>query len=186
MRSITAVGLDLGTRAGFIKAILAPPYDPDGLSVRRVGVFDLKESMRRGGSAARWDGYRNVLEGLGEDIDVMFFEDVPEAVHSGGVAARVHGGLRATLELYALDNCLRLQGVSIQAAKRALTGSGAANKKMMKTAARKRFGVIDDTPTADAADALGVLLAGLQKLVAGAYPWGQGVLLPPVTLRPDR
>lgn len=172
-RIYTFVGLDLGTKAGYTKAEFVRG---ELLSLVVASHYDLKDAFRRGGSVARWTGYRTLLGELDADVDAFFFEDVPEAAHTGAGAARVHGGLRATLELFARDNKRRIQGVSIQAAKRALTGSGAANKKMMKTAAFKRFGVADPTTSGDVADSLGVLLAGVQRFYAGEYAWSQEVI----------
>jgi hypothetical protein len=126
------------------------------------GVYDLKSALEKSGSVGRWLGYRRLLDELRPEV--IFFENVPEAVHTAPGAARVHGGLRATLELWAHDNEVRMLPVSIASAKKALTGSGGANKQLMRNAALRRFGVNDPTPTGDVADALGVLLAGVCKL----------------------
>ena len=168
-------GLDLGTRAGYVVAeVDVLPFEHDAeLHIERASFYDLKRAKEIAGSVGRWRGYRTLLSEYMGECDAVFFEDVPEAAHTGAGAARVHGGLRATLELWAADNKRRIQGVSIQAAKRALTGTGAAPKKLMKGGAWARFKVSDPTNTGDVADALGVLLAGLKRLSAGEYAWAQ-------------
>lgn len=161
------MGADLGTRAGWVLALLggegprAMANVGETLHIGKSGCYDLKHALETGGSVGRWLGYRRLLDELAPEL--IFFEHVPEAVHTAPGAARIHGGLRATLELWGHDNGVKLIGVSIQSAKKALTGSGGANKQLMKNAALRRFGVCDTTNTGDVADALGVLLAGVCK-----------------------
>jgi hypothetical protein len=161
MQEVIVVGLDLGTASGYVRAMyniergIHDARSDEFFNPRIVGVGTYKLA-----SARRWVGYRTLLSEIAGDAHAIYYEDVPSAVHVGGTAARIHGGLRATLELFSHDNKIKLYGVSIQKAKRALTGSGGAGKELMVRAARKRFGCIVDH---NAADALGVLLAGVQQ-----------------------
>lgn len=169
-------GLDLGTNAGWSK--WAWEYEPNlGYSVvtdpqlLESGVYEMKQAMELRGEVGRWAAYRTLLNEKMGDVEALFYERVPPAAHTGGHAAHIYGGLLATLQLWADDNGIRLQHVSIQAAKRALTGKSNASKEDMVKAAVRLFSVHIIKP--DQADAVGVALAGIRGMHRGEYLWQQ-------------
>lgn len=172
-------GLDLGTNAGWCVinwtplAHLRPVDTLRGASVMpsllASGAYSLRRALELTGEAGRWDGYRSLLNEHMGDCDVIFYERVPPAAHTGGRAAHVYGGLLATLQLWAHDTGVRLQPITIQAAKRALTGSSSAKKEAMVRSAKRLLDLVHVTE--DQADAIGVALAGVRGMYRKEYEW---------------
>lgn len=138
--------------------------DPEGLHLHKCNVYRLHKMLELHGSVGRWVGFLTLLAEHGGDVDRIAYERVPSTVHVAPGAARVYGGLIATLELFAKEHSIELLPVSIQAAKKAMTGSAKANKAMMLRAARKRFGRMSPIVDDNQADAMGVTLAAFTAL----------------------
>lgn len=154
------LGLDLGTNTGWCVMM----YDPESGSchIDASNCYQLTEMLKLHGPVGRWIGFLQLLSEYGGDCDAIVYERVPPSVHTGGRAAQVYGALQCTLELWAKEHDGNIIPVSIQAAKKALTGTGNASKRLMMAAAKKRF----NTPivSSDHADAIGVALAGIKVL----------------------
>ena len=152
------LGIDMGTHTGWCTM----ESDGGSIHVHQTNCYHLKKMMELHGSVGRWVGFLNLLSEYGGDADYIAYEEVPSAVHSAAGAARVYGALFATLELWCMEHKKELVPISIQAVKKAMTGTGRASKEMMLKAARKRFTV----PVIDhnQADAMGVCLAAFAHL----------------------
>ncbi len=154
------LGLDLGTNTGWATM----EKDEEGvLHIHQSNCYRLKNMMELHGSVGRWIGFLTLLSEYGGDCDFIAYEHVAPSVHTGAIAARVYGGLFATLELWCQEHKKSMVPITIQAAKRAMTGSAKASKKMMLTAAKRRFDcvpIVDDNQ----ADAMAVCLAAFQQL----------------------
>lgn len=162
----TIVGHDLGTNAGYVIGRVEGSNVPKRwVTFTQHGVLNLSADDKALGEVGRWLAYRELLRYIGKGVSAFAFENVTSAVHTGGHAARMHGAYRAIMQTTLHDMGVPLLPVSIQAAKRAMTGSGGVRKSLMKLALRKRFGLIDGSAAGDMADAVGVLLAGLQQPV---------------------
>lgn len=155
------LAVDLGTNTGWAVMELDGEDSPR-FDIVTSNTYRLKKMLELHGSVGRWLGFLLLLSEYGGDADFITYENVPSAVHVGAQAARVYGGLLATLELWCKEHHKELVPVTIQEAKKALTGSRKASKQMMVNAARKRFGTV---PIVDhnQADAIGVACAGLAK-----------------------
>lgn len=154
------LGLDLGTNTGWATMELD---EEDRIHIHQTNCYRLKNMMELHGSVGRWVGFLLLLSEYGGDCDFIAYENVPSAVHVAAGAARVYGGLFATLELFCKEHHKELVPVTIQAVKKAMTGSRKADKRMMVRAAKERFGtvpIVDDNQ----ADAMGVCLAAFQQL----------------------
>lgn len=154
------LGLDLGTNTGWC----VMEQDAEGIHLHKTNVYRLHHMMELHGSVGRWIGFLLLLNEHGGDCDHIAFENVPSTVHSAPHAARVYGGLLATLELFAKEHHKPLVPITIQSAKKAMTGTAKASKKMMLEAARNRYGRITQVIDDNQADAMGVTLAALQQL----------------------
>lgn len=148
---MTLLALDLGTNLGWARL--------QGRSVTGYGTVHCAPTTRR--PFGRWTKFRDfILAEIREHrIDVIAYE-LPIA-HSSNPGqfrtVQVFGGFLAQLEAIADANgwdAKRLQGYDLAKAKKAWTGSGAANKDHMVAEARRR-GFRPDTD--NAADALAVL-----------------------------
>jgi Holliday junction resolvasome RuvABC endonuclease subunit len=151
------LGLDLGGKLGWC---VLDGAELRAASVQRLGV----KSGPRGGlvevPGLRAHDLRSFLRALLEQHvpNVLAFERVRR--HAGTDAAHVYGALRhAVLEVAAtMDRPPRLVEVEVAEGKRALAGKGNADKAAMVAAAEKLH---PGRPwPEDAADALGVALAG--------------------------
>ena len=114
---------------------------------------------------ARGNAWQSATLGMGELLtrhagvgDAVAYEDVHH--HTGIEAAQWYGSLRGALWLWCEARGVRVIPISVQAGKRALTGTGAASKAQSVAAVARRFNIV--CATHDEADAIGIALAALE------------------------
>jgi Holliday junction resolvasome RuvABC endonuclease subunit len=147
---MSVLALDLGTSSGY-----AIYKDGKILS----GVKKLRHDKRASG--ARFLDFRRWLTETIEAHNIyrVFFERVYG--HKGTDAAHVYGGFMYMLAAVCEEYGIKCVGISVGTIKKFMTGKGNATKEEMIAAARLRgFDPVDD----NAADALAILLAGLNEL----------------------
>ena len=147
----TLLALDLGTTTGWALRTF------DGLITSGTASF---RNGRFDGGGMRYLRFTNWLGELDPRCGLkwsIYFEKLRS--HAGSEAARVYGGLMATLTAWAELRGIPYQGVPVGTIKRHATGKGNANKDAMIAAARARgFSPGDDNE----ADAIAILLWALE------------------------
>ena len=150
-----AVAFDLGSKTGF--AIL---------NGERIECGTRRLSNATAGSRFR-DFYHWLIETISTvQPEIVFFERVYN--HVGTEAAHVYGAFMYILLGTCEERGIRCAGLSVSAIKKRLSGNGRASKSDMIAAARTLgYSPIDD----NAADAVGILLCGLDSINAKAQEW---------------
>jgi Holliday junction resolvasome RuvABC endonuclease subunit len=140
--------LDLGTETGWCI------YDSNGQIPVIHGCANLSFKKREGEGMRYIKFYRflyNICKN--QKVEKVFFEDVKR--HLGTAPAHVFGGFRAVLQAYCDLHKIKYEGIGVKTIKKAVTGTGNANKDdMIKSVIEK--GYIPDCD--DEADAIGLML----------------------------
>lgn len=132
--------------------------------VTRLGVWDdlgVRDGPRGGRAVVKGLRTRDLRERLYAAcrtavpaVAVLVHERAPFARYA--YAAQVHGALVSAVEEAGAVEVLPVAAVGVSTVKKALSGSGRADRAAMAAAALERWGV---APPEDAVDALGVLAA---------------------------
>ncbi len=173
-----AIGLDFGTRTGFAYLEYLPKKLPKYQRPIYMGQFDLRvgEWETTAMKFLRLKQFLNVIL-----PDVIFFEDVKQAVSPGkqfmmgGIIKSVEmlGAMKAVTCLWAEEHDVPAHGFGIGQIKKYATGRGVAKKEIMIEACNRRFGTNHDPETYEttgvdnAADAAFALVMGMEAYCEG-------------------
>jgi Holliday junction resolvasome RuvABC endonuclease subunit len=141
--------VDIGKNTGWC---LAPMPAPNGAV---HGWADMKQG-RFESAGVRWLNFIALLNRMDADhgVDEVIYEEVRN--HRGVDAAHAYGGYIAHLQSWCLQRDIRYRTITVQAAKKAATGKGNADKAAVVAAVKaKGYAVKDENE----ADAVAIMLA---------------------------
>jgi hypothetical protein len=161
------LALDLGTACGWAidgRSDANGAGTPPLSSEIQYGTFDLRAGRFSGGGMrfVRFEQELNNFKGL---VDQVVFEEVRR--HRGTDAAHVYGGLLAVLTAWCEKNQIPYEGVTVQAIKKFISGSGNADKETVIKAVEGRG---YSPKTSDEADAIALLLLRLSEIAPRDNP----------------
>jgi len=153
----TIVGIDPGSRCGW-----ACCSNGEIMS----GMWDTRVKLRKEGGGMRYlrleKQMNEFFDKLDEKVDCLFFEEVRR--HKGVDAAHVYGGVVATITKVCEQREIPYASVPVGTVKKRATGKGNAGKEDMVAAANREFGLGLSDKENDRADALWILVCGIEEV----------------------
>lgn len=157
---MTVAAFDLGTSCGWAirraggaiesgSASFAPAHERDGARFLKFRAFLTAMKAR--------------LDAAGEALGLVLYERVDFLVPGQVYAAHVWGGNWAILTAWCEYHGVAYRGVAVTTVKKAVAGSGRADKRAVQAALKARG---FHPATSDEADALAVLLTAAPELAA--------------------